>query len=119
MNDRILKIIEKAKEYAQKNHIADKEALAFIAGAVWADETPMWISMDDKQPEARPNADHSFPVVCISKRYDAIRHLKVVTVSSGIYFPLTGFWIFDGARILEPNEKVLYWMEMKLPKGLI
>lgn len=49
MDARTLKFMEKAMEYSQCKVLADKEALAFLAGAKWADENPEWI--DDRVPE--------------------------------------------------------------------
>lgn len=118
MDERTKIIIEQSKIYAQKNHINDKEALAFIAGAAWADDNPEWVRADERLPAPRPGENYSRSVVCLCRTFNTDLNLNVITTSLGVFLHSSGTWLLDGGRVLERNQEMLYWKGIKLPKGL-
>ena len=111
MDARTLKFMDKAMEYSQCKVLADKEALAFLAGAKWADENPEWI--DDRVPEKIQDSAYSENVLFIAENFQAER--PYCTVYVGKYCQYSCRWVLTDGNLLPKDTRVICWKSIKLP----
>lgn len=114
MDARSLKFIEQAKIYAQCDELADKEALAFLAGAKWADENPEWVNYNEKKPDTLPDSVYTENVLFCAENFMAERPYCAVFV--GKYSPYSGRWVLTDGALLPMEMRVICWKSIKLPK---